>query len=378
MTTTEHGSKKRPLCFVVMPFGRDPEEQKWFRGWYEVVLSPAILATGYEPVLSAGEEQPGAINDEIRAHLAYDPMVLVDLGGFERADEPNPNVMYELGIRHALGLPVVIMAWDGQRLPFDVSNQRVIMQDRAFLDIEVNKRKIIAFIQAAAEGKYYKPMDAVGRMATIAAASESLGKDDLLSALVQEVQDLKGSVKAAVTSRPEIEWESTLPLRTIWRQKELRKNLFAFFEGLGGTSKTWNFVLKKRLSVEFARAAERWTEEEWQNFVRSEFLAMSTSSPKPQQPQQVGTSHAAAAPAQTVPPIDDELIEHVRSILPAQPWPKDTHKMVTERLQITNSQYKRAVDALISRGIVHRQVNGTLLDLNGNVVISPRSTSEAA
>ncbi len=195
-----------------MPFGRDAEEQKWFRGWYEVGLAPAVHASGHEPVLSAGEEQPGAINDEIRAHLAYDPMVLVDLGGFEKSDDPNPNVMYELGIRHALGLPLVIMAWDGQRLPFDVSNQRVIMHDRAFLDIEVNKRKIIAFIQAAAEGKYYKPMDAVGRMATIAAASENLGKDDILSALVQEVQDLKGSLKAAVAStRPDIEWE---PVKT--------------------------------------------------------------------------------------------------------------------------------------------------------------------
>src|SRR3954466_10487539 len=92
-------------CFIVMPFGRDTAEQKWFRGWYEVVIKPAIIEAGYEPKLSAAEEQPGAINDEIRTHLALDPMVVVDLGGAEPEDEPNPNVMYELGIRHALGLP---------------------------------------------------------------------------------------------------------------------------------------------------------------------------------------------------------------------------------------------------------------------------------
>jgi hypothetical protein len=170
--TTESNTDK-PSCFIVMPFGHDPADRKWFKGWYEVVLAPAVFAAGHQPVLSAAEEQPGAINDEIRAHLAFDPMVLVDLGGADPEDDPNPNVMYELGIRHALGLPLVIMAWEGQKLPFDVSNQRVIMLGRDLLDIEANKKKIVAFVQAAAEGKYYKPMEAVGRLATIAAASAS-------------------------------------------------------------------------------------------------------------------------------------------------------------------------------------------------------------
>ena len=258
MNTDAASKPQKPSCFVVMPFGRDSDERKWFKGWYEVVVSPAISASGYEPVLSAGEEQPGPINDEIRAHLAYDPMVLVDLGGFEPDDDPNPNVMYELGIRHALGLPLVLMAWEGQRLPFDVSNQRVIMQGRDFLDIEANKRKIVAFIQAASEGKYYKPMDAVGRMATIAAAAETLGEDSLLSALVQEVRELKASLHTVVNNpRREISWDSTLSVRALLRDKQLRKVLYAFFESLGGASQSWTQVLKRRISVEFAQATKR-------------------------------------------------------------------------------------------------------------------------
>lgn len=337
--------KQKLSCFVVMPFGRDAEEQKWFRGWYEVVLAPAIHASGYEPVLSASEEQPGAINDEIRAHLAFDPMVLVDLGGFEKTDDPNPNVMYELGIRHALGLPLVLMAWEGQRLPFDVSNQRVIMHDRQLLDIEVNKKKIVAFIQAASEGKYYKPMDAVGRMATIAAASEALGKDDILTALVQEVRDLKGSIRDAVTApRPEIEWSSTLLLKTIWNQRKLRKALFAHFESLGGTAKTWNSVLKTRVSVEFARESAVWTEDRWKDYVTTQF-----------EPKLTVKTVASA-------PIDNELIERVRSCLPEQPWPKDTHKAVIAQLGINGAQYKRAVDVLIESGVFKKQIHGVLFE----------------
>jgi hypothetical protein len=117
-------------CFVVMPYGRSPAEVRWFRGWYDVVIEKAVSSAGYIPILSATEERPNAINDEIRAHLAFDPMVVVDLGGIDPDVDPNPNVMYELGIRHALSLPLVMMAWQNQRLPFDVGNQRVIVESQ--------------------------------------------------------------------------------------------------------------------------------------------------------------------------------------------------------------------------------------------------------
>ena len=113
-------------CFIVMPFGRTDEEIEWFAGWYEVAIEPAVVQAGYDPVLAASEEKPNAINDEIRQHLALDPMVVVDLGGMHPDDAPNPNVMYELGIRHAMNLPLVMLAWAKQKLPFDIANQRVI------------------------------------------------------------------------------------------------------------------------------------------------------------------------------------------------------------------------------------------------------------
>lgn len=357
----ENPADQRPSCFVVMPFGRDAEEQKWFRGWYEVVLSPAIYNSGYKPVISAAEEQPGAINDEIRAHLAYDPMVLVDLGGFDRSDDPNPNVMYELGIRHALGLPLVIMAWDGQRLPFDVSNQRVIMHDRALLDIEANKKKIVAFIQAATEGKYYKPMDAVGRMATIAAASESLDEDNILNALVQEVRELKGSVHAVVNApRAAINWESTLSVKTLLHEKDVRRKLFEFFESLGGNSQTWNKVINKRIPVDFAQTAKNWKESDWKKFVEKEFLSLPIPSKKIINKKQPSLNAVAVVE------LDEQLIDSVRNALPPQPWPKDTHKAVMSELGINNGQYKRAVVALIRRGIFKQQIDGVLFDYIGD------------
>ena len=188
-----HASGHERHCFVVMPHGHAPEEVRWFRGWYEVVIRPAVIETGYESVLASAEEQPGAINDEIRAHLAFDPMIVVDLGGVDVDEEPNPNVMYELGIRHALNLPLVIMAWKGQRLPFDVGNQRVIMEERELIDLENNRKKLVSFILAAKNGRYYRPMEAVARVATIEAATASLGQDSLLAVLAREIRDLRAT-----------------------------------------------------------------------------------------------------------------------------------------------------------------------------------------
>lgn len=342
-----------------MPFGRDADERKWFKGWYEVVLSPAIHASGYTPVLSAGEEQPGAINDEIRAHLAYDSMVLVDLGGYGRDDDPNPNVMYELGIRHALGLPLVIMAWEGQRLPFDVSNQRIIMHDRDFMDIEINKKKIVAFIQAASEGKYYRPMDAVSRMAAIAAASESLGEDSILAALVQEVKELKDSLNSVVQQpRPRIEWESTLSIRALLRGKVLRQTLYAFFVELGGTSAGWGKIVKTRISVDFAQVAKTWSEDDWRKYIRDRHAEL-----PPTKPAKEPTARPAS-PVSIPAIVDDALIERVRTALPPQPWPSGTHKVIMAELGITNGQYKRAVVELTKRGLVREQIDGVLLNVD--------------
>ncbi|SKC49279.1 hypothetical protein [Paraburkholderia hospita] len=359
----ETTAKEKPSCFVVMPFGRDADERKWFSGWYEVVLSPAIHAAGYIPVLSAGEEQPGAINDEIRAHLAYDPMVLVDLGGFEQEDEPNPNVMYELGIRHALGLPLVIMAWEGQRLPFDVSNQRVIMHSRDFLDIEINKKKIVAFIQAASEGKYYRPMDSVGRMATIAAASNTLGEDAILSALVQEVKELRNSLNSVAQSpRARIQWESTLYVKTLLKTKQLRSDLYNFFVTLGGTPSEWSKVIKARVSVDFSAEAENWTEVEWRQYIEQRYAEL----PKKAHLGSEAGAVAAAAPALRTRTfgVTEELLERVKNTLPPQPWPTGTHKQVTEALGISKSLYDKAIVELIKRRVVYQQIDGILLDTN--------------
>jgi cold shock CspA family protein len=258
-------------CFVVMPFGRDTREARWFRGWYETVIQPAVIRSGFDPVLSATERAPNAINDEIRAHLVFDPMVVVDLGGASADDSPNPNVMYELGIRHALNLPLVMMSWDGQRLPFDISNQRVIIGRRELLDIEPTKEHLVSFIESARKGQFYRPMDAIGRIATIDRAAESLGSESLLGVLAKEVRDLRRSVARRT---PDAQMASHVSpsrkkadVRTLLA-KEDRKQLYLVHTGAGGDDKSWTKFLHTPLA-DFGGDDDprQWTTEDWNKAV---------------------------------------------------------------------------------------------------------------
>lgn len=342
-----HSSGHEKHCFIVMPFGRDASEQKWFRGWYEVVIRPAVIEAGYEPKLAAAEEQPGAINDEIRTHLALDSMVVVDLGGAEPEDDPNPNVMYELGIRHALGLPLVMMAWKGQSLPFDVSNQRIIMEERDLVDLETNRKRLITFIHAAQQGRYYRPMDAVGRIATIAAASEILGEDSLLRALAQEVRDLRTSVVANTShGQPKRLREHVPTVKKLVQGKVFRKDLYPFFQALGGDPGSWAKILRIQITHDQVSSMQEWGNEDWQHYIVDRWNEFKATGYLPQ----------------LVPfKLDDDLLAAAKELLPAQPWPPGVHKDLAEKLNMTPTQASKYIQTLIRRGDFLDQIDGQLL-----------------
>jgi hypothetical protein len=348
--STQSGHERH--CFVVMPSGREPSEQKWFKGWYEVVIKPAVKEAGYEPVLAAAEEQPGAINDEIRAHLAVDPMVVVDLGGAEPEDDPNPNVMYELGIRHALGLPLVMLAWKGQRLPFDVGNQRVIMEDRDLVDLDLNRKRLVSFIHAAEQGKYYRPMDAVSRLATIQAASESLAEDSLLRALAQEVKALRVTMTSAVQPRGfhrRVDLSDGRTVKRLIRGKVFRTELYPYFLQLGGMPQAWNRLLKTQVPAEKLGEYQSWGVDEWKAFIAATL------------PEIMG---APPAPGEAV---EEELLVRAKGLLPEQPWPDGIHRQIAETLGIPNRLASKLISELIRRGEFEPQADGSVLQADDSV-----------
>lgn len=260
-------------CFVVMPTGRSPEEKDHFRGWYQEVIEPAVTSAGYDSILSTDEEDAHDINDRIRTHVALDPMVVVDLGGPTVEHEPNPNVMYELGVRHAFNKPVVLMAWKGQDLPFDIGTQRVIMEPRQSVDFGRNRERITAVIQAAKEGEFYRPMDIVTITAELKAMTQSADLDiskafQALTARLDSMSDQIGTGLQVATGNVPVAPDGPTLGETMGFQDPRRPNgLISTFLASGGTSPVWKSLLERPLSLDSFHLACAFSVETWSKFV---------------------------------------------------------------------------------------------------------------
>lgn len=69
----------------------------------------------------------------------------------------NPNVMYELGLSHALNKPVVMISQSTDDIPFDLRSLRCILYDTTDPDWADSLRlKLTEFIRAVLSGKKYK------------------------------------------------------------------------------------------------------------------------------------------------------------------------------------------------------------------------------
>lgn len=126
---SENHTERTKICFVIAPVG---ESSSPTRARSDKVLrhiiTPAAEGCGYEVIRSDRESQPGMIGSQIINHLLDDDLVIADL------TDHNPNVFYELAIRHAVAKPAVQIMQAGQRLPFDVIQSRTIFFDHTDLD----------------------------------------------------------------------------------------------------------------------------------------------------------------------------------------------------------------------------------------------------
>ena len=114
----------KPLCFVLMPFGRkldDQGRQIAFDAVYREMIAPAIEDAGLEPIRADEETIGGGIHKPMFERLLLCEYAIADL------TTANPNVYYELGVRHAVRPRSTLLVFcDGTRLPFDIAPLRGI------------------------------------------------------------------------------------------------------------------------------------------------------------------------------------------------------------------------------------------------------------
>ena len=105
-------------CFVMMPFAEP------LGSYYTSIYEPAIKKAGLNAKRADDDIYgTGKIIDQIWAGINSARVLVAEL------TNRNPNVLYELGLAHALKKPVVLVSSNENDVPFDVKHVRVIYYD---------------------------------------------------------------------------------------------------------------------------------------------------------------------------------------------------------------------------------------------------------
>lgn len=136
-------------CFVIMPFGeKDDQGQKIdFDAVYDAVIKPAVEALNENRIrikcVRCDEiERAGFIHERMIQHIVDADVAVVDI------TTQNPNVFYELGVRHALHDRVtVLLRREGTKNPFNIGGMNTIEYDLDPEKVERARKTITSFMR---------------------------------------------------------------------------------------------------------------------------------------------------------------------------------------------------------------------------------------
>lgn len=132
-------SSEPKTCFIVCPIGEDGDDVRRRTNQIKKhVIDPALKPLGFTTHRADLTDESGLITTQIVNQLINADLIVADLTGH------NPNVFYELALRHAFGKPFIQIIHKTERLPFDVAGQWSIFFDYRDLDSAEDARERIS------------------------------------------------------------------------------------------------------------------------------------------------------------------------------------------------------------------------------------------
>ncbi|WP_064438382.1 hypothetical protein [Hoyosella altamirensis] len=170
-------------CFIICPIGHEGDDVR--RRSDQVkrhIVDPAVMPLGYRTDRADLVDESGLIGTHIVNSLITADLVVADL------THSNPNVFYELALRHAFAKPFIQIIDKSERLPFDVAGQRTIFFDYKDLDSAADARERInrAARQIRDGGDDYKAESPVSQTVDLQQLRSSGNPEQVTMAAVSE------------------------------------------------------------------------------------------------------------------------------------------------------------------------------------------------
>ena len=132
-----------------MPIGkRGTRQYSVFRAIFDSFIKPAVETddegkpTGFRCERADQEVRTGNIPRDIIERIASAEIVVADL------TTQNPNVFYELGVRHSLRQKTIMIAQSLDNIPFDISSYRTVIYDPIIGLVQESIRELRSTITA--------------------------------------------------------------------------------------------------------------------------------------------------------------------------------------------------------------------------------------
>lgn len=112
------------ICFYISPIGDEGSEHRQHADLFlGSIVEPALEEFGLTVVRADKIGKPGMITSQIIEHVLKAKLVIADLSYH------NPNVFYELCLRHVCRMPTVQIIRKADKIPFDLDQFRTIQLD---------------------------------------------------------------------------------------------------------------------------------------------------------------------------------------------------------------------------------------------------------
>ena len=144
----------KPICYAIMPYGgKDEKLQNHFAEVFQLYIKTPAEVCGYEVIREDYDGKAGPIPTSIIKHIAESDLVIADVSTVGESRQPNFNVAYELGIRHAMIKrgTILIRNTDDDESAFDVRQLKTIKYGKTLLSTQQEIITAISKLQSQSE-----------------------------------------------------------------------------------------------------------------------------------------------------------------------------------------------------------------------------------
>lgn len=217
----EQGKK----CFIITPIGDSASDTfRMAKGVIESVIKPVLNQNGYDDIKPSYEiNQTGMINTQIISRIMDDDLVIANLTG------NNPNVMYELCLRHVTAKPIIHICQSGTVLPFDIKDNRTIFYKDDMLGAHELMSKLESFVKEIDYKKEYvdNPIYNAQRMGKLLKEVPADSENNVQIEILQSILSELDNVKIQLSKVQKVEVARAIPVQARLAAEQMQKRRLA-------------------------------------------------------------------------------------------------------------------------------------------------------